>query len=110
MEIKGLSEFLGTAKDGDKKINLGEVLNKAKETGASLDMIVKSLILTYFEFDYNKYCEIKTKYLDEVIKPSEERKIDGLGKENIKRIKQMHELEIEILKTKIEVINKKLEV
>lgn len=108
MEIKGLNEFLGAAKDGEKKITLGEVLDKAKETGASLDVIAKSLILTYLDFDYRKHCELKTRYLDEVIKPSEERKTDGLGKEHIKRIKQMHELEIEILKTKLEVVNKKL--
>ena len=108
MEIKGLDEFLGSTKKEEQRISIGDVLEKAKETGASLDVIAKSLILTYLEFDYKKYCEIKTRYLDEVIKPSEERKTDGLGKEQIKRIKQMHELEIEILKTKLEIVNKKL--
>ena len=109
MEIKGLESFLNGVDKNDKAIRIGEILEKAKEQGASLSIIAKSLILTYLEFDYAKHLELKNKYLNEVVKPIENKNTDGFSKDQLKRIKQMHELEIEILKAKIEVVNKKME-
>lgn len=108
MDIKGLDEFL-EKETKDKGIKIGDVLKKAKESGVSLNTATKALILTFSEIDQQKYTDLKNKYLLEVVKPIEEKRVKDYTKDHLNTIRKMHELEIEILKAKLDVIKSKME-
>lgn len=100
MEIKDLEKFI----KGNTK------LSKMKEvSGFSLNHLVKSMILTLKETNSSKYLELKNAYLNEAVKKAEEMNLKGYDKKRLGLVKNMHELEIEILKAKLEIVNKKLE-
>ena len=105
MEIKDMEQFL----KGKKQISLEDAIKHANSGGFSLNNIVKSLILTLKETKPEKYLELKNAYLNDAVKKAEEENLKGYGKQKLALIKNMHELEIEILKAKLEVVNKKLE-
>lgn len=100
MEIKDLEKFI----KGNTE------LSKMKEvSGFSLNHLVKSMILTLKETNSSKYLELKNAYLNEAVKKAEEMNLKGYDKKRLGFVKNMHELEIEILKAKLEIVNKKLE-
>lgn len=100
MEIKDLEKFI----KGNNE------LSKMKEvSGFSLNQLVKSMILTLKETNSSKYLELKNAYLNEAVKKAEEMNLKGYDKKRLGLIKNMHELEIEILKARLEIVNKKLE-
>lgn len=108
MDIKGLNEFLEKEAKAEG-VGIGDVLKKVKDFGVSLDTATKALILTFSEIDKQKYLEAKNKYLLEVIKPIEEARVKNYTKDHLNTIRKMHELEIEILKAKLDVIKSKME-
>ena len=108
MEVRGLKEFL-EGESQETGVRVGDMIEKAKKEGLSLSTITKALILTFLELDYKKYCELKEKFFNEVIKPIEDNNTKNYNKEQLDRIKKMHELDIEILNAKLEVVNKKME-
>lgn len=100
MEIKDLEKFI----KGNNE------LSKLKEvSGFSLNHLVKSMILTLKETNSSKYLELKNAYLNDAVKKAEEENLKGYDKKRLGLVKNMHELEIEILKAKLEIVNKKLE-
>lgn len=105
MEIKGLGEFLL----GKDKITMKDVKGISKATGVSLNNVVKSFILTLKKTNKDKYLECKNSYLEDVVKKYEEETLKNYSNEQIELAKDVQELELEIIKAKMEVINKKLE-
>lgn len=108
MDIKGLNEFLEKETKG-KGVSIGDVLKKAQDSGVSLNTATKALILTFSEIDQQKYIDLKNKYLLEVVKPIEEDRVKNYTKDHLNTVRKMHELEIEILKAKLDVIKSKME-
>ena len=104
MDVIGLENFL--KKD---KATIKDVLGMAQSNGYSLDKAFKSLILALKKIDNEKYLELKEMYLNEAVKKAEEQSLGKYDKNQIELIKGMHELEIEISKAKLEVVNKILE-
>lgn len=97
-------------KDFEKFIKGNNEPSKMKEiSGFSLNNLVKSMILTLKETNSSKYLELKNAYLNEAVKKAEEENLKGYDKKRLGLVKNMHELEIEILKAKLEIVNKKLE-
>lgn len=105
MEIKGLDEFL----KGEKAINLKDVIEEAHSKGYSLNNIAKSLILSLQEIKHPKYLEVKNAYLNDAVKKAEEETIKNYDNKKLQYLKEYHELELEIIKAKLETVNKKLE-
>ena len=105
MEIKGLEEFL---KDNNS-ISLKDIIEEAHSKGFSLNNIAKSLILSLQEIKHPKSLEMKQAYLNDAVKKAEEETIKKYDKEKLQYLKEFHELEMDIIKAKLEVVNKRLE-
>ena len=105
MEIKGLEEFL---KDNNS-ISLKDIIEEAHSKGFSLNNIAKSLILSLQEIKHPKSLEMKQAYLNDAVKKAEEETIKKYDKKKLQYLKEFHELEMDIIKAKLEVVNKRLE-
>lgn len=102
MEIKGAEKLLGQ----DKKISFEKILQAA---GGSLDILTRGLIVTLSQTDPEKAKQLKKDYFEQIIGTSTEKKMAKMTKEEIKRVKNFKDLDIEIIQEELRLINKKLE-
>lgn len=93
-----------------KGLNLNpKILTAQIEKGMSLHTIAKAVILSFKELKSDKYLPLKEQYINEVIKEREKNSIKDFDENQKCHLRDTLELEVEVLKAKIEVITKSLE-
>ena len=93
-----------------KGLNLNpKVLTAQIEKGMNLHTIAKAVILSFKELKSDKYLPLKEQYINEVIKEREKNSIKNFDENQKRHLRDTLELEVEVLKAKIEVITKSLE-